>query len=438
MSSRPNRQRPKILIASLGTRGDVQPYASLARALHGLGADVVLATGEGFDDMIRAAGARPLVLPINYQTLLGSTATQKALHSLRGMVQAARDTTRLQQEVAGTLYRETLNEKPDLILFNVKAATITIAARKLGVPALPTCLQPILAATSDYPIALFGLPNLGSFGNRASWWAFRKLFYLGIGPLLKFMSGLSGEDHKTRGDLMDGFDPHGGAALSLQGYSSALVPNASDWPAHVRSTGYWFTEPDAQYSPPPELAAFLESGPPPIYVGFGSMPSKDPQGFTQMILNGLERGASRAILSTGWGGLAPHDLPETLRSRVHVLEKAPHSWLFPKCAAIVHHGGSGTTHEALRWGKPSFISPVFGDQPFWGKQVATIGAGPAPIKQKHLTAETFAQALKDLEQPTYRQNAEKAASVMAGEPGAASTARLLMEAYFQTTNEPVL
>ncbi len=156
------------------------------------------------------------------------------------------------------------------------------------------------------------------------------------------------------------------------------------------------------------------------------MPSRNPAKLTETVLAALEQTGQRAILATGWGGLSGQSLPRTLSGRVFLLDKAPHSWLFPRCAAIVHHGGAGTTHEALRWGKPSLVCPVFGDQPFWGAQVHKIGAGPAPIRQKSLTPSKLARALMQLEDPVYRVGAKRVADIMASEPGARGTAERLL------------
>ncbi len=417
--------RKKILIASLGTRGDVQPYVALAKALTAQGAEVTLVTGEGFDDMIEAAGARSRPVPINYQTLLQSPEVQAALFTLKGKVRAARQNMDLQKEITRQLWQTGQEERPDLILFNLKACVMTLVGRRLNVPALPTALQPVTAPTGDFPIPLFGLPDLGRGLNRWSYAAGRFLMAAGLRPLLKPVKAEAEAECAMRGDLIDGHMPDGNVPLSLQAFSRALVPTPADWPAQAWACGYWLSEPDAGYRPPPELAAFLEAGSAPVYLGFGSMPSRHPEKLTATVLEALRSSGRRAILATGWGGLSPMDLPEDLAGRVFLLEKAPHSWLFPRCAAIVHHGGAGTTHEAIRWGKPSFVCPVFADQPFWGKQVHRIGAGPKPIRQSALSPETLRQALGDLDSPACRAGAERAAAIMAGEPGATGTASRL-------------
>lgn len=416
----------KILIASLGTRGDVQPYVALAAELAARGAEVVVTTGEGFDGMIEKAGARARPAPINYQQLLQDTKIQQALFSLRGTLKSARANLAVQKDVARALWRIGLEEKPDLILFNLKATIMTLVARRYGIPALPTALQPVTAPTSEFPLPLFGLPDFGSYFNRKSYGAGRWLMQAGLSALTGAVKDDAGAELSAKGCIMDGYLPNGTRVPSLQAFSSALVPRPADWPEEALSCGYWLTEPDTGFQPDAALSAFLEAGRPPVYLGFGSMPSRDPKALTETVLAALKQTGQRAILATGWGGLKEQDIDADLADRVFRLESAPHSWLFPRCGAIVHHGGAGTTHEALRWGKPSFVCPVFADQPFWGARVHSIGAGPQPVKQKVLTPETLAASLKDLESDSYLEGACRAAEIMAGEPGARGTADWLM------------
>ncbi len=138
------------------------------------------------------------------------------------------------------------------------------------------------------------------------------------------------------------------------------------------------------------LVDFLQSGPAPVYIGFGSMAGRNPQQRGEIAVQALEQSGQRGVLLTGWGGLQPHDLPHS----VLAVDSVPHDWLFPRMAAVVHHGGAGTTAAGLRAGKPTVIAPFFGDQPFWGRRVAELRVGPDPIPQKRLSVENLVGAIR--------------------------------------------
>jgi sterol 3beta-glucosyltransferase len=183
---------------------------------------------------------------------------------------------------------------------------------------------------------------------------------------------------------------HAGHLPLLYCYSPSIVPAASDWNNCNHVTGCWFLDREAEWQPPCELVDFLQAGPAPVYVGFGSMHSSNPQEVTEMVLQALARAKQRGILQTGRGGLSNADLPDD----VFAVNSIPHDWLFPQMAAVVHHGGSGTTAAGLRAGMPTVIIPFFADQPFWGARVFELGAGPAPIPKKRLTLERLADAIR--------------------------------------------
>ncbi len=115
------------------------------------------------------------------------------------------------------------------------------------------------------------------------------------------------------------------------------------------------------------------------------MSGSNPERLTNMIIEALTQANVRGILATGWGGLEAMDLPENILK----IEKAPHAWLFPQMAAVVHHGGAGTTASSLRAGRPTIICPFFGDQPFWGGQVVRLGVGLKFPPQKSLRLKSW-------------------------------------------------
>ncbi|NDJ36539.1 MAG: glycosyltransferase family 1 protein, partial [Chloroflexi bacterium] len=174
--------------------------------------------------------------------------------------------------------------------------------------------------------------------------------------------------------------------------SPSVVPKPDDWPAHAHIPGYWFLDARDDWQPPTDLVAFIEGGDPPVYIGFGSLSGENPEETTRMVLDAIERAGVRAILAKGWGGLLAGDAGE----RTFLIDAAPHAWLFPRMAGVVHHGGAGTTAAGLRAGKPTFIISYFGDQPFWGKRVTELGVGPQTVKRKHLTTDSLTAALTQM------------------------------------------
>jgi sterol 3beta-glucosyltransferase len=176
----------------------------------------------------------------------------------------------------------------------------------------------------------------------------------------------------------------------LSAYSPSIIPHPTDWPATVAVTGYYFLDAQTDWQPSPALQAFLAAGAPPVYIGFGSMAGRNPEQLATLVLEALAQSGQRGLLLTGWGGLRPETVPDS----VFVVNSAPHGWLFPRMAAVVHHGGAGTTAEGLRAGVPTVIVPFVFDQPFWGARVNALGLGPAPIPQKKLTADRLAHAIR--------------------------------------------
>jgi sterol 3beta-glucosyltransferase len=139
-----------------------------------------------------------------------------------------------------------------------------------------------------------------------------------------------------------------------------------------------------------------------VYVGFGSMVGSKAADVSGVVVDGLQKAKVRGILATGWGGLTARDLPDT----IHKIDDAPHDWLFPRVAAVVHHGSAGTTAAGLRAGRPTLANPFIVDQPFWGRRVHELGAGPVPIAQKALRTDNVAQAFRELaDNEDFRRNA---------------------------------
>jgi UDP:flavonoid glycosyltransferase YjiC (YdhE family) len=207
----------------------------------------------------------------------------------------------------------------------------------------------------------------------------------------------------------------------INGFSPAVVSRPPDWGDEIHITGYWFPE-DKAWQPPVDLVAFLEGGPPPVFIGFGSMPVKNPIQTTRVILEALQTTDQRAVLGDGWSGIGDQALPET----VYKIQYAPYEWLFPKMAMVIHHGGSGTTAAGLRAGVPSCAVPFLFDQEYWGKRIASLGVGPHPIPYRKLSAfrlvRNINQGINDLE---IRENAKKLGQRIRTENGVQTAVKIV-------------
>jgi UDP:flavonoid glycosyltransferase YjiC (YdhE family) len=179
-------------------------------------------------------------------------------------------------------------------------------------------------------------------------------------------------------------------------------------PGGVAQTGAWFMpEPEELDA---ELVSFLDAGPPPVYIGFGSMPDKNPLETSRRVLEAVQGAGVRALLSRGWAGLGKIPLPDTVR----VIGPTPHGKLFPRCGAVVHHGGAGTTAQAARAGVPQVIVPHLMDQFFWCHRIHKLGLSPPPIHRGKLRAAELSQALRAcIEDGAMRERARTFARGMA-------------------------
>lgn len=400
----------KILLLAIGSRGDVQPFVALGRALRQRGHTVALAAPTGFAAMAGNAGLAFHPLPVDFQSLLESPVIQAAMKGFVGKLKAYRWANDIMNDQLTEIWKIGLDVAPDLILNHFKGALAPQLARRLGGISIPVMLQPGFMPTHDYPQFLIASRTLGRTGNIASHRLINALTRIGTKLLVKRWSRATGIDIGPAMDPTQGYHPDG-LAPRLHAYSPTLVPRPDEWPPSEIESGYLFTDPE-DWSPPSDLSAFLDAGDAPIYAGFGSMPGIDHARVSDAFTGALARTGLRAVVATGWGGLA-----DVAGDNVHVLKAAPHSWLFPRVAAVVHHGGSGTTHEGLRWGRPSIICPLFGDQPFFGARVHALGAGPAPIRQKHLTVDNLARALDMAMTERNRRRAKEIGARLGAEDG---------------------
>jgi len=200
----------------------------------------------------------------------------------------------------------------------------------------------------------------------------------------------------------------------LYGVSQLVMPPDPRWHDKTVVTGYWIDTIPADYAPSPALAQFLAEGDAPVYIGFGSMSSKDPQATTRLMIDALDKTGQRGIIYSGWAGLTADKLP----SSVFLLDGAPHEWLFPRMGAVIHHGGAGTTAAGLRAGVPSGVVAHMADQPYWGGRVYEMGVGAKPIMRHKLTSDKLAKIINTLvKSPAIKENATQLGTKLRAENG---------------------
>ena len=203
--------------------------------------------------------------------------------------------------------------------------------------------------------------------------------------------------------------------------SPALIPKPKDWGSHISISGFYFLSLASSFTPEPDLEAFLNVGPVPVYIGFGSIVVDDPNAMTKLIFEAVKKTGQRALVSKGWGGFGADALG--IPEGVFMLGNVPHDWLFKHVSCVVHHGGAGTTAAGIALGKPTVIVPFFGDQPFWGAMVAKAGAGPKPIPSKQLTADDLADGIMEALKPRTLARAQELGTRISSEKGTHSGAQ---------------
>lgn len=374
-----------VAILTLGTRGDVQPYVALGAGLKEAGHEVTLVTAKGFEAMVSGRGLRYAALDVDLLELAQSPEGRTALRSPMGALRTARGLMPTVRRMLVDEWKAAASWGADTIVYHPKAMGGHHVAEALGVPGFLALPVPALSPTRAFPVPVLPLPDLGGPLNKLSYGAFFRSITLPYRRMVnrwrKETLGLPAlpllaSELKLRGEPVPRLYP----------CSPRVVPVPADWDESSAMTGYWFLDAGSNWRPPDELAAFLENGPPPVYVGFGSA-APDPEGARAAALAALRRLGLRGVLVTGRSVMASPEVVEIVG--------APHDWLFPRMAAVVHHGGAGTTAEGLRAGKPSAVFPSnFGDQLFWGRRVHALGAGPEPVPQKRLTAEGLVAAIR--------------------------------------------
>lgn len=390
----------RLLLLTLGSRGDIEAFMALGVGLKAAGHEVTLCASQRFGPLIESCGLRHAPMDDGFLDLLHSRAGREGLQrsgSFIGMLSTALRLARrvgpMQLQIQRDCWAAAQACQPQLIVHHLKIMGAADIAQALGIPAVLALLAPMVQ-----PTATRACPVLPAWPDRWFGPALRPAGYrlvnmlatrFGAGPVKRWRRAQGLPPRPAAIDLLH--DSAGQPVGVLHAHSESLLPRPPDWPAHVVATGFWHLPSATNWQPTPELQAFLQAGPRPVYIGFGSMAGRDPAGLARTVIEALALAGLRGVLARGWGGLAPDAVPD----HVHLIDEAPHGPLLPLMAAVVHHGGAGTTAAALRAGRPCVICPFFGDQPFWGRVVHEAGLGPAPLPQRRLSASRLAAAMHE-------------------------------------------
>jgi sterol 3beta-glucosyltransferase len=404
----------RILAIALGSQGDVQPYVALGKGLQAAGHRVRVMTHVNFERLVTSHNLEFYPVKGNVQEIIESP-EMRALLEKGNFFAINAHTSKLAQAAALDWIQAGLvaGEGMDLIVAGVGGLNVAVSlAEKLQIPLLTAFLFPF-TPTRAFPGILFP-QSLTKLGGTFNW-----LSHLLLQQIM--WQGFRKADRLARQQILNlpatsFWGPYKSAVMyrypTIYGFSPSVIPKPADW-QKTEIVGDWFLD-ASDWTPPADLVEFLQSGSPPVYIGFGSMGSRKPEETADLVLQAVARTGQRAILQAGWGGLSKADVP----NNILMINSVPHSWLFPRMTAVVHHGGAGTAAAGLRAGVPSIVIPFFGDQPFWGQRIADLGVGTAPIPRKQLTVERLAQAIdRAVTDPVMQQRAAELGAKIQAEDG---------------------
>ena len=416
----------QFTILAHGSRGDVQPYVALGFGLKQAGYSVKVAAPAQFQALVLEYGLDFAPLAGDPRLLMAESVDKASRQG--NFLSSTRVILRYAAPIALQVMRDAQSacQGTDGIIHSLLMTQVGHQiALQLGVPDFSALVFPVFSPTSNFPNP--GFPDLRwALYNRLTHHLFTQLFSQG-GRLA--YNWIIRRRHSEFPPLAE-WPFNGSRERStpiLYGFSPHVIPKPTDWSKDVHVTGFWFLASPAHWQPSAALLDFLAAGPPPVFVGFGSVISRRVHQLTEMVLEALAITGQRGLLLSGWGGLTRVELPQN----VFMIESAPFDWLFPQVRAAVIHGGIGTTAASMRAGIPTIVVPFTADQFFWGDRVSQLRVGPRPVPYRKLSATNLAKAIRQsLEAECMQQHASAVGQVLRVEDGV-STAIRIVEKYLE-------
>lgn len=396
-------KQSRVLLATAGSRGDIEPFLSLAVALRDSGYDVqVVSTDDAnFPEEIDVVS-----LGVSFSSLDGHVSGPfSGARAFRQQVQPA------MRIILGGVVDQAMQWQPDVIVAHPKLLTVPVVAEHLGIPYLTVELAPVMTPSREFPAAGVLNRSLGGAVNRSSYRAVSaaRLMFASEIRAARQRLGLSGSKHVRE------------AAGSLVAVSPTLLTRPSDWPATTHLTGDWPRTSARREALSAEVTDFISDDAPFLYAGFGSMRGTGADARAETIVEGARRAGLRVLLATGWGALNPPT--RCLGRDVMTVSAVPHAAVLPTAAVAMHHGGAGTVHAATRCGTPSVLVPFLADQAFWAQLLRNKGLAGAPLHKDRLSAESIRAAIADA--AGRRPAVQRAAEHMRRENGPANAISII-------------
>lgn len=399
----PQRPQMKIALLTLGTRGDVQPYAELAKALNTRGYHAVLSSGSNFATLADQYGVEFVPVKADFQALINS---EEGKAMMKNPFLARKHFKKVVQPMMIDAMREffELSKSVDCVLYHVKSLA-DFFADQFPEKMIRANVIPAIEPTSAFPNPVFSALSLPRFLNRFTY----KLADLG----LAMMNDAIREFRRTVSLTPD--LPKKSPCPSIYGVSPSFLPKPSDYPANSLFSGFWHSR--STQDLPFEISNFLNGNKKTILITFGSMPFE-----TSFDLETALRQTSaildiKIVVVRGWGVVSSSIENESIK----VIDSAPYDKLISKVDGVAFHGGVGTMAECLRAGTPFVTCPVIypmGDQHFWGKRAFELGCSPKPVALKKLSQDILISQVREiLSTQRYRDNCRRMAQLIAGEDG---------------------
>jgi sterol 3beta-glucosyltransferase len=416
-----------ITILCSGSRGDYQPYIALAQQLKKLGKDVRITASKSFEDFIQKYGVEVYPIEADFQSIKIDPKLLQEAGSADNPLKMLLTFNKM-KEYAIYMQKDfyAACEGSELIIYHPGCTIGYFAAQKLGIPSVLASPFPMHKTKEYLSVVMYGKTKSTMLNKKISYALLQGMLWLASKGSVKGF-------WKTRfGEIPDNFgcpfERHSDESHpAIVSCSNFVFNRPADWNQHIHQSGYWFVEELGEYTPTAELAAFLQAGDKPVYIGFGSMTSLEQhKGLAELAVDALVKSGKRGILC-GMGN------PTNLPNSIIAIDSIPHSWLFERVSAVCHHGGAGTTAAAFKAGIPSIIVPFSNDQFAWAHRSFDLGVGSKPIPKKELTSEKLAKAIRYGLTDEVIQNARNLSREIATEHGARECASVLVSGTLLST-----